>query len=46
MGNDTQMNIWEVFCQSKTGKPYEHVGNVHAADAEMAIQNAQLKNAN
>ncbi len=41
MLNDTQMPVWEVFCQSKTGKPYEHVGNVHASDSEMALQNAR-----
>lgn len=38
---DTQWKIWEVFVQIKSGKPHEHVGNVHAADAEMAIQNAR-----
>ncbi|HRP01876.1 MAG TPA: 1,2-phenylacetyl-CoA epoxidase subunit B [Candidatus Kapabacteria bacterium] len=39
--SDTQWKLWEVFVQVKTGKPHEHVGNVHAADAEMAIQNAR-----
>ncbi|WP_456427466.1 1,2-phenylacetyl-CoA epoxidase subunit PaaB [Rhodocaloribacter sp.] len=32
---------WEVFVQSRTGAPHEHVGNVHASDAEMALQNAR-----
>jgi len=39
--SDTQWKLWEVFIQLKTGKPHEHVGNVHAPDAEMAIQNAR-----
>jgi ring-1,2-phenylacetyl-CoA epoxidase subunit PaaB len=38
---DTQWEIWEVFVQSKTGAPHEHAGNVHASDAETAIQNAR-----
>ncbi len=32
---------WEVFAQPRTGAPHEHVGNVHASDAEMALQNAR-----
>lgn len=39
--SDTQLQVWEVFAQAKTGRPYEHVGNVHASDAEMALQNAR-----
>jgi len=41
MSNDTQWGLWEVFAQYKTGKPHVHLGNVHAADAEQAIQNAR-----
>lgn len=41
MASDTQLIVWEVFTQAKTGRPYEHVGNVHASDAEMAILNAR-----
>ena len=33
--------IWEVFIQSKNGLPHKHVGNTHAADKEMALQNAR-----
>ena len=33
--------IWEVFIQSKNGLPHKHVGNVHAEDKEMALQNAR-----
>ncbi|HAS35173.1 MAG TPA: 1,2-phenylacetyl-CoA epoxidase subunit B [Flavobacteriales bacterium] len=39
--SDNQLPLWEVFIQSKTGLPYKHVGSVHAADAEMALQNAR-----
>lgn len=33
--------VWEVFLQMKQGGAHEHAGNVHAEDAEMAIQNAR-----
>ena len=33
--------LWEVFIRSKNGLNHKHVGSVHAADAEMAIQNAR-----
>ncbi len=33
--------LWEVFLQKKAGAPHEHAGSVHAADKEMAIQNAR-----
>ncbi len=33
--------LWEVFIQSKVNLPYKHVGNVHASDSEMALQNAR-----
>ncbi|MCB0515047.1 MAG: 1,2-phenylacetyl-CoA epoxidase subunit PaaB [Chitinophagales bacterium] len=39
MSND--FPIWEVFIQSKPGLPHKHVGNVHAPDAELALQNAR-----
>lgn len=32
---------WEVFVQSEPGEPHQHTGNVHAADAEQALQNAR-----
>lgn len=35
------MPVWEVFVQTVTGMPHEHAGNVHATDAEMALQNAR-----
>ena len=39
--NDTQFPLWEVFVQAKSGTPHKHAGSVHAADKEMALQNAR-----
>ena len=39
--NDTQWALWEVFLQEEPGGPHIHAGSLHAADAEMAIQNAR-----
>ncbi len=39
--HDTQLDLWEVFIQSKPGMPYVHAGNIHASDKKMAIQNAR-----
>ena len=33
--------IWEVFIQSKNGLAHKHVGNVHASDKVMALENAR-----
>jgi len=33
--------LWEVFIRSKSGLSHKHVGSLHAADAEMAIENAR-----
>jgi ring-1,2-phenylacetyl-CoA epoxidase subunit PaaB len=33
--------VWEVFIQSKNGLAHKHVGNVHAADKIMALENAR-----
>jgi ring-1,2-phenylacetyl-CoA epoxidase subunit PaaB len=38
---DNQLDLWEVFIQSKSGLPHIHAGSVHASDAKMAIQNAR-----
>lgn len=38
---DNQGEIWEVFIQSKPGLAHKHVGNLHAMDKEMALQNAR-----
>jgi len=39
--DESEGDLWEVFVQSETGAPHEHAGSVHAADAEMALQNAR-----
>ncbi|MCA6435203.1 MAG: 1,2-phenylacetyl-CoA epoxidase subunit PaaB [Bacteroidota bacterium] len=36
-----QLEVWEVFIQSKSGLPHIHAGSVHASDIEMALQNAR-----
>jgi len=33
--------LWEIFIRSKQGLDHKHVGSLHAADAEMAIENAR-----
>ena len=33
--------LYEVFIRSKNGLSHKHVGSLHAADAEMALENAR-----
>jgi ring-1,2-phenylacetyl-CoA epoxidase subunit PaaB len=33
--------LWEIFVRSKAGLDHKHVGSLHAADAQMAIENAR-----
>ena len=33
--------IWEVFIRSKNGLEHRHAGSLHAADANMALENAR-----
>lgn len=33
--------LWEVFIRSKQGLDHKHVGSLHAADAQMALENAR-----
>lgn len=33
--------LWEVFIRSKQGLDHKHVGSLHAADAQTALQNAR-----
>ena len=33
--------LWEVFVRARRGVSHSHVGSVHAADSEMAIQHAR-----
>ena len=39
--NKDHWKLWEVFLRSKNGLSHKHVGSLHAADAEMALQNAR-----
>lgn len=38
---ERELPLWEVFIRARTGLSHRHVGSLHAADAEMAIQNAR-----
>ena len=33
--------LWEVFIRRKQGQDHKHVGSLHAADAQMAVENAR-----
>jgi ring-1,2-phenylacetyl-CoA epoxidase subunit PaaB len=33
--------LWEIFIRSQHGLAHKHVGSLHAADADMAINNAR-----
>jgi ring-1,2-phenylacetyl-CoA epoxidase subunit PaaB len=41
VSSDTRLPLWEVFIRSKRGLSHNHVGSLHAADAEMALRNAR-----
>ncbi len=41
MATDTQLALWEVFLQAKSGANYIHAGSIHASDKSMALQNAR-----
>lgn len=40
-GNTSDWPLWEIFIRSKQGLDHKHVGSLHAADAQMAIENAR-----
>jgi ring-1,2-phenylacetyl-CoA epoxidase subunit PaaB len=33
--------LWEVFVRSRRGLSHQHVGSLHAPDAELALRNAR-----
>jgi len=33
--------LWEVFIRSRQGLDHKHVGSLHAADEQMALENAR-----
>ncbi len=37
----TDWPLWEIFIRSKQGLDHKHVGSLHAADAQMAMENAR-----
>lgn len=37
----SKSDLWEVFVRGKHGVSHRHVGSLHAADEEMAINNAR-----
>ena len=39
--NKKNWPLWEIFIRSKNGLSHKHAGSLHAADAEMAIENAR-----
>jgi len=39
--DNNQWPLWEVFIQSKKGLPHKHAGSVHAADKQLALENAR-----
>jgi len=41
MATENQWPLWEVFIRSKQGLDHKHAGSLHAADAQMAIENAR-----
>jgi ring-1,2-phenylacetyl-CoA epoxidase subunit PaaB len=41
LGDGGQWQLWEVFIRSRQGLDHKHVGSLHAADAQMAIENAR-----
>lgn len=41
VGGGREWPLWEVFIRSKQGLDHKHVGSLHAADAQMAVENAR-----
>ncbi|MBV9963999.1 MAG: 1,2-phenylacetyl-CoA epoxidase subunit B [Parafilimonas sp.] len=39
--DEKNWSLWEVFIRSKQGLDHKHAGSLHAADAQMAIENAR-----
>jgi ring-1,2-phenylacetyl-CoA epoxidase subunit PaaB len=40
-GGGTDWPLWEIFIRSKQGLDHKHAGSLHAADPQMAIENAR-----
>ena len=39
--NNDQLDLWEVFLRSARGIEHKHVGSLHAANAEHAMESAR-----
>ncbi|MEP1210017.1 MAG: 1,2-phenylacetyl-CoA epoxidase subunit PaaB [Rhizobiaceae bacterium] len=39
--SNQHMPLWEVFIRPRNGLDHKHVGSIHAADSEMALQAAR-----
>ncbi len=39
--SETMTPLWEVFIRSRNGLNHKHVGSLHAADGELAMQAAR-----
>ena len=39
--NKNEWPLWEIIIRSKSGLNHKHAGSLHAADAQMAIENAR-----
>jgi ring-1,2-phenylacetyl-CoA epoxidase subunit PaaB len=40
-GRGVEWPLWEIFIRSKQGLDHKHAGSLHAADAQMAMENAR-----
>ncbi len=41
MSQKNEWPLWEIFVRGQHGLAHRHVGSLHAADAEMALNNAR-----
>lgn len=41
MNENKDWPLWEIFIRSRSGLNHKHVGSLHAADEDMAIENAR-----
>jgi ring-1,2-phenylacetyl-CoA epoxidase subunit PaaB len=41
MNGKSEWPLYEVFIRSKQGLAHQHAGSLHAADAQMALENAR-----
>lgn len=39
--NKSEWPLWEIFIRSKAGLDHKHAGSLHAADEQMAMENAR-----